>query len=594
MTYGYDLLGRMVSASQPGHALSFSYDALGRQLSESGPLGTVSSSWDAAGRRTALTDPGGFTALYTYLVTGELRTIQQPGSGPFSPGIVLATFGYDPATNAGQLGLRTSISRANGAATSYGYDAALRLSQIAHSGTSQNVTFTYGYNPAGQIVSRESNNDPYSYSGDSAGTTSTRANGLNQLQSRNGATVGHDAKGNTLNDPSFGYSYGHSSENQLTSVGGSGWSLGLSYDPLDRLYQAGSTRFLHDGTDLIAEYNSFNMLQRRFVHGPGVDEPLVWYEGTGTGDRRFLHADERGSIVAVSNGSGTVTNINRYDEYRVPASTNVGRFQYTGQKWIGEIGRYDYKARMYWPGGGRFMQPDPIGYGSGVNMYAYVGGDPVNFTDPTGLETQAQCQALKAAEAAKGDAGALVVCGGSRSGGGGWGNAGALLGGGRSGGGGAMDGGGGGAPQPTETAESSRTPQACPLLPPSPAMMNEATNSALASIYGQGNGRPTTSALTSEFSRISGLPDFSRNGWRPVHSSHAPYAYERSIPGSTDVIKVYINDSHNNGLNTATITSSTRSAGHFLNWPFYQMGLPVNALKAANYIRSNCIVQKIK
>ncbi|HEX8482908.1 MAG TPA: hypothetical protein VF650_13480 [Allosphingosinicella sp.] len=37
---------------------------------------------------------------------------------------------------------------------------------------------------------------------------------------------------------------------------------------------------------------------RRYVHGPGTDEPLVWYEGSGTSDRRFLHTDERGSVGA--------------------------------------------------------------------------------------------------------------------------------------------------------------------------------------------------------------------------------------------------------------------------------------------------------
>ena len=51
------------------------------------------------------------------------------------------------------------------------------------------------------------------------------------------------------------------------------------------------------------------------LNGPGSDEPLVWYEGTGTSDRRFLVADERGSIVAVTDSAGAALAINRYDEY---------------------------------------------------------------------------------------------------------------------------------------------------------------------------------------------------------------------------------------------------------------------------------------
>jgi RHS repeat-associated protein len=379
-----------------GARTDYLYDPVGRLTGIWAPNGdVVSFVYDAGGRLVEKWFPNGVTARYAWHADDTLaEVVNQQG------GAVLShhAYTYDPV---GNRVTHTEQIAGTTAAWAYAYDALDRLLEARDTTAVPPVVEQYAYDVLGNRT------------GKSDGVTTIRylhdaANQLTEI--RQGTTTGplqgalvYDAAGNVVKK-----CVGGGVSVTATDCSGSA-VLGLAYDPLNRLIQATrtgrpteqygydaegrrvlktvgglQTQYVYQGPDIVAEYPGDWLTPGALLtHGPNLDDPLL---RTIPGATQYYHQDGVGSVVAVTDDSGATHGSARYDAWGNATSVTgtIPLYGYTGRE-PDATGLIYYRARYYDPALGRFLQRDPLGVDDGVNLYAYVGNNPINRADPSGL-----------------------------------------------------------------------------------------------------------------------------------------------------------------------------------------------------------------
>ena len=250
-------------------------------------------------------------------------------------------------------------------------------------------------------------------------------NALNHYENANGGPVGNGLNHEITSYDGKNYTYlndTHLAQVSFTDVSGVHlYSLG--YDALGRCVKrttgiSSSSYYIYDGDKPIYEFDSAGGTPSINVYGRGIDE-ILYRSNHGSG--QYFEQDHEGSVIAVTGGDGTLLEWYRYDAFGSPtmykpdgsvnttgASLINNRFLFTGREYAPQYGFYEYRARAYHPGIGRFMSEDPGLFVRGMtmgkvpsdwsfekhpneaelNLFRYCNNDPWDLVDPMGLDAE--------------------------------------------------------------------------------------------------------------------------------------------------------------------------------------------------------------
>jgi RHS repeat-associated protein len=289
------------------------------------------------------------------------------------------------------------VVEADGSASIWTYDQNSRLvgeARFDPSGT-QTAQTSSTYDGVGNRLTQSSGGQTTNYS----------YNSLDQLTSTSGAQSAqytYDGRGNliTATSGTGSTSYTYDAADRLTGAtlpGGA--SVTYGYDAAGR--QVSQTVGGSTTNSLWDEQSAYGDVVLETAGSSGAVQASYTLDGQGTllaqtrgSTTSYVLPDGQGSVRALANSAGTLTDTYRYDAYGNLVSsqgTTTNPYRYDGQRLDAQTGLYQLRTRSYDPTTGRFVSRDTAGVNLSspveLNRYSYAGDNPINLSDPSGHGT---------------------------------------------------------------------------------------------------------------------------------------------------------------------------------------------------------------